>query len=141
MLGHLLRAETPPTAFYVALITSAVAPTVDTNTFTELTEVAAGNGYTSGGISIARNATDFDVWTDDDTNNYGLMQIKDTVWTASGGSLPGSGDGARYAVLLDDNGTVSAREVWAWWDLTSDRTVSTGQTLTLADLELRGAGA
>lgn len=65
-----------------------------------------------------------------------LVQIKDVSWTASGGSIPSSGSGARYAVLTDDNATVGNREVLAYWDLTSDRTVSDGQTLTLQDLEI-----
>lgn len=132
------RNTSVPTNFYVALVTSATAPTVDTNTFSELTEIAAGNGYTSGGMSLSRNATDFDSLVENDTNDRAELQIKDLVWTASGGSIPGSGSGARYAVLLDDNVTVSSREVLAWWDLTSDRTVSTGQTLTLQNCEIRG---
>jgi hypothetical protein len=75
--------------------------------------------------------------TEDDTNDRGLVQVKDIAWTASGGSIPASGNGARYAVLTDDNGTVGSREVYAYWDLTADRTVSVGQTLTLQNLELR----
>ena len=136
-LDWVYRAATIPTVFYVALVTSAVAPTADTNTFGQLTEIAAGNGYTTGGISIARNATDFDVLTEDDGSDIAFVQIKDTVWTASGGSIPASGGGARYAVLLDDNVTVASRLVLAFYDLTSDRTVSDTQTLTLQDIELR----
>lgn len=137
MLGWPLRQETMPTNFYVALVTSAVAPTQDINTLGELTEIAAGNGYTSGGYQLGKNSTDFDVWTEDNANDRGLIQIKDIVWTASGGSIPASGDGARYAVLTDDNATVGSREVYAYWDLVSDRQVSNGQTLTLQDCELR----
>jgi hypothetical protein len=131
------RNGTEPTTFYVALVTSAAAPTADTNTLGDLTQIAAGNGYTSGGIAVARNSTDFDTLTEDDTNDRGDLQIKDLTWTASGGSIPGSGNGARYAVLTDDNATVNSREVYAYWDLTSDRSVSTGQTLTLQNLEIR----
>lgn len=126
-----------PTNFYVALVTSATAPIADTNTLSQLTEIAAGNGYTSGGISLTKNTTDFDVLTENDTNDRGELQIKDLVWTASGGSIPASGGGARYAVMTDDNVTVGSREVYHYWDLTSDRTVSTGQTLTLQDCEIR----
>ena len=137
LLDWVFRGTTMPTNFYVALVTSATAPTADTNTLSELTEIAAGNGYTTGGYSLTPGATDFDSITEDDTNDRGEVQIKDVVWTASGGSLPGSGSGARYAVLLDDNATVGSREVLAWWDLTSDRSVSDGQSLTLQDLEMR----
>lgn len=137
LLDELFRNPTEFTNFYVALVTSAVAPTADTNTLSELTEIAAGNGYTSGGIQLARNSTDFDVSAEDDTNDLSKIQIKDLVWTASGGSLPASGSGARYAVLTDDNATVGSRQVLGFWDLVSDRQVSAGQTLTLQDCELR----
>lgn len=136
LLSWGLRAATRPTNFYVALVTSATAPTADTNVMSDLTQIATGNGYTSGGYSLTPGNTDFDVLTEDDTGDKGYIQIKDVVWTASGGSIPGSGNGARYAVLTDDNATVANREVLAYWDLSSDRTVSSGQTLTLQDLQL-----
>jgi hypothetical protein len=119
------------------LVTSATAPVADTNTASELTEITAGNGYTAGGFQLSRNSTDFDVWTEDDTNDRGLVQLKDITWTASGGSIPGSGSGARYAVITDDNVTDASREIYIYFDLTSDRTVSDGQTLTLQDCEIR----
>ena len=137
MLDAIFRATALPTNFYVGLVTSATAPTQDINTFSELTEIAAGNGYTTGGYSLARNSTDFDTLTEDDGGDVGLIQIKDVTWTASGGPIPSSGGGARYAVLLDDNGTVGSREVWAYWDLVSDRSVQDGSPFTLIDLELR----
>jgi hypothetical protein len=96
MLGRAYRGVALPTNFYVALVTSAVAPVADTDVKSSLTEIASGNGYTTGGISLSKNSTDFDVWTEDDTNDRGLIQIKDLVWTASGGALPASGNGARY---------------------------------------------
>ncbi len=136
-LQSLFRNTGWPTNLFVALVTSAAAPGPDTNTFGQLTEIAAGNGYTSGGISLTKNSTDFDTLTEDDTNDWALTQIKDVVWTASGGPIPASGNGARYAVLLDDNVTVGSRQVIAYWDLTSDRVVSSGQTLTLQNCELK----
>lgn len=137
MLDWVFRATAAPTNFFVALVTSAAAPTADTNTLSQLTEIANGNGYTTGGYSLTKNSTDFDVLNENDANDRGEIQIKDVAWTAATGSLPASGGGARYAVLVDDNATVGSREVLAYWDLTSDRTISVGQTLTLQDLELR----
>ena len=137
LLEGIYRATGVPVNFNVGLVTSAVAPVADTNTFGELTEIAAGNGYTTGGIQLTKNATDFDVLTEDDTNDRGLIQIKDLVWTASGGPIPASGAGARWAAFCDDNVTIASREVWHYWDLVSDRTVSSGQSLTLQDCEIR----
>ena len=137
VLEGIYRNAGVPTNFNVGLVTSAVAPVADTNTFGELTQIATGNGYVDGGIQLTKNATDFDVLTEDDGNDRGIIQIKDLVWTASGGPIPASGGGARYAAFCDDNVTVGSREVWHFWDLVSDRTVSDGQTLTLQDCEVR----
>jgi hypothetical protein len=137
LLDQVLRRSTMPTNYYVALVTSAVAPSADTNTLGQLTEIAAGNGYTTGGYQLTPNATDFDTSTEDDTNDRGFIQLKDITWTASGGSIPASGSGARYAVLTDDNVTVGSREVLLYWDLGADRSVSNGQSLTLQNCEAR----
>lgn len=135
-LGWSFRGVTIPTNFYARLCTSATAPNVDINIASELTQVSAGTGYTAGGMSLAKNATDWDVWTEDDTADDAFIQLKDLVWTASGGTLPAT-DSARWAVLTDDNATDGSREIYAWWDLVSDRQVSDGQTLTLVNCELK----
>lgn len=126
-----------PTNYYVALLTSATAPGADTNVMSDHTQIAVGNGYADGGYQLSLNATDFDTPAEDDGSDFGSMKIKDIVWTASGGSIPDTGDGARYAVLTDDNATVANREIYYFWDLTSDRSVSNGQTLTLQDCDIR----
>lgn len=132
-------AQNIPTNFYIALVTSAVAPTRATNTFSELTEIANGQGYTTGGYSITRNTTDFDSQTEDDSGNTFTLKLKDIVWTASGGSLPASGSGASYAVMLDDNVTIANRDVLQYWSLGSAISVSSGQTITLVDLTIQSA--
>jgi len=137
MMEEYFRATGAPTVFYVALLTSATVPDADTNVMSDVSEVTAGNGYTTGGIAVSRTSTGFDVLTESDASDYSQMQVLDVVWTASGGNLPASGTGAVYAVLTDDNATVASREIYAYWSLTSARTVSDGQTLTLADLEMR----
>lgn len=137
ILEQKYRAATRPTNYYMRLCTSASTPTADTNTASDLTQIAAGNGYTAGGYSLNPNSTDFDVLTEDDANDRALIQLKDIVWTASGGSLPASGGGARWAVLTDDNATDGSRVVEAFFDLSSDRSVSSGQTLTLQNCEIR----
>lgn len=139
MLDGWWRGQNLPTNLYAALCTSATTPNADINTLSELTQIAAGNGYTTNGMSLSRNTTDFDVLTEDDANDRALVQLKDLVWTASGGSLPGSGNGARWLVITDDNATAGSRHVLGWFDLASDRTVSSGQTLTIQDAEFRVA--
>ncbi len=126
-----------PTNFYVALVTEAKAPDADFKTLSQLTEVAAGNGYTSGGYQLSRDATDFDVLEEKDEADRAIIQIKDVSWTASGGAIPTSGDGPRYAVLTDDNATVADREVLAFWDLGANLYVNAGSILQFEDLELQ----
>lgn len=134
-LNILLRNGAEPTVFYLFLMTSASTPTDDTNTKADITECPNGVGYTTGGVSLSRNSTDFDVLTEDDANGRAFVQLRDITWTASGGDMPSTA--ARYAGLSDDNGTDASREIYAWWDLSSNRQVSDGQTLTLQNAELR----
>ena len=137
MLDWVFRGVALPTNLYVALATDATPPTPATNTLGDLTQITTGNGYSDGGFQLARNATDFDVLTEDDSQDRALVQIKDVVWTAAAGPIPASGDGARYSVLTDDNATVANRGVVAYWDLVTDRSVLATETLTLQDLTLR----
>ena len=44
-----------PTNFYIILFTDASAPDADTDQESDLTEIAAGNGYTTGGYSLDKN--------------------------------------------------------------------------------------
>ncbi len=137
VLGWVFRGVALPTNFYVALITNAAEPTADTNTKAEITEIANGNGYTTGGYQLTRNSTDFDVWTEDDVNDRALIQVKDLVWTANTGPIPASGTGIYYAILTDDNATDGSREIYGKWDVGTAVSVSDGQTITLQDLEIR----
>lgn len=122
------------------------APGVDTNTLSELSEIAAGNGYTAGGLALSRDSSGFPTLTEDDTNNLASIVAANGVYTASGGPIPASGAGASYEVLLDDNATVGNREVLAVFDLNgitgqamgSAHSVSDGQPLTLQSATLRG---
>ena len=95
LLGWGFRAVATETNTYLALLTSATSPTADTNLMSDHTQIATGNGYADGGYSLTPGATDFDVWTEDDGNDRGLIQIKDVVWTAAAGPIPASGSGAR----------------------------------------------
>ena len=131
-------ADTSP--WYLALMTDTAALTVNTIVFDTVKQINIGNGYTDGGDIIARDtATELTVWDDieDTAGDYGYIRLADHVWTASGGSLPNGGSGAAFAVLLDGNATIGSRQVYAWWDLTEARSVSSGSTITLQDIEIR----
>jgi len=137
ILNWAFRAVALPANMYVALCTDAIEPTVDMNTLSDLTEIADGNGYVEGGYTLTPGTTDFDTIAEDDVNDLSNVQLKDIVWTASGGSIPDSGDGARYAVLLSYHATPASREIIAVWDLVTSRSITNGFVLTLANCELR----
>lgn len=128
-----LRGDTP-TNLFMALCTSANTPDADTDKLSDLIEIQDGQGYTAGGYSLNLDSTDLDTLTEHDSLDRGSIQFKDIIWTASGGTLPASGDGARWAVLIDDH---SDPNVWAYFDLTSDRQVSDGQELKIQNCEIR----
>lgn len=129
------QTTTPPTTYYFALITDdATIPSFDTNTWSQLSagELPTGNGYTANGQAFTANTTNFPTLTENDTDDLGSITLKDVTWSASGGTIPASGGGARYLILMDNNGTVGNREVLAYWDLQTDRTALSGTDLTVA---------
>lgn len=133
LLGYLFRLSTRPANCNLVLFTAASSPTVDTNLVSDLTEISNGNGYTTNGQSVALNGTDVDTWTEDDSGNYAFVQLKDFAWTATGAGI----SSIRYAGLVDDNGTPANRQVFIVWDLGSTITLTSGQTLTLQNMEAR----
>ena len=81
--------------FRVALFRAASnAETQSLNNFSQLTnQTASGNGYTSGGNTLAGVT-----WTS--SNGVARFDSNDTTWNASGGSIV-----AQIAVLYDDTDT------------------------------------
>lgn len=81
-----------------------------------ITEVANGNGYTTGGnaatVSSATQAT----------GTYKLVLADPAVWTASG-----AGFSFQYAVLVDTTAGINV----GYWDYGSSQTVAAGETVTV----------
>jgi hypothetical protein len=119
------------------MCTSANTPTADTNVLGDLTQIAAGNGYIAGGLSITPGGTFWPYLAEDDANDRAVMIATPTGWTGNGGPIPASGNGARWLVLTDDNATSASRDVFCFWDLGADRVVSNGQSLSLIDITIR----
>ena len=125
VLNYAFRAVSTPSTYKLHLCTSASAPSADTNTLGDLTEIS--DSYTVS--SLTPGTTDFDSTQEDDSNDKGIIQIKDITFA-------GPITNARYCVLTDDNATEASREVLLYWDLASDRSVSSGQNLVLQDLQI-----
>jgi hypothetical protein len=92
------------------LRTSSYTPNKDHNHAGLSAEVANGNGYTTGGATLA-NVTS----TQDNTNDRGTMDADDVQWTSSSFT-------ARYATLYD----TTATKLICCIDFGGDVTVSSG---------------
>lgn len=98
----------------------ALTNTVPVNTNTVLaniTQIANGNGYTTGGTQATISTSAQSAGT------YKLV-LADVVFTASGAMGP-----FQYAVLYDD--TATNDELIGWWDYGSPVTLASGDTFTV----------
>jgi flagellar capping protein FliD len=96
------------------------APTATNTVLANITEVANGNGYTTGGISVGT------ITGAQTSGTFKLTGGTDPVWAASG-----AGFTARYAVLYNDTPTSPADPLIGWWDYGSSVTLAAGETFTV----------
>jgi hypothetical protein len=101
-------------ALKVAL--SNVAPVATNTILANITQIAAGNGYATGGSAITVTAS---------SQTAGLYKLvaNDLVFTAAGGAIATF----RYAVLYNDTPTSPVDPLIGWWDY--------GAAVNLADTE------
>ena len=93
-------------------------------------ELASGNGYTTGGVTLANI-----VIAVDDANDRGTVTWDDVVWTAVTGSIgPTPG-----AVIIQDTGTASTSIIVGYGAFSSERTITVGNTLTISPVTVRAA--
>lgn len=98
---------------------SNTAPLVTNGIKTDLTEISAGNGYTTGGniATVTSSAQSSGV--------YKLVLADPSTWTASGGAMASF----RYAVLYNDDATND--ELIGYWDYGSTVTLADGDSFTV----------
>lgn len=100
------------------VLLTLTAPVAGNAVKADLTEIAAGNGYSAGGTaaSISSSAQS--------SGTYKLV-LADVVFTASGGAIANF----RYAVLYND--TAASDELIGFWDYGSTVTLASGETFTV----------
>ena len=95
-----------------------VAPVATNGVKADLTEIAAGNGYTAGGTAVTVSASS------QTGGSYTATLTGNTVFTAGGGNIAPF----QYAVLYND--TATNDELVAWWDYGSSISPADGETFT-----------
>ena len=103
--------------FKVALTNTAPVAT-DTG-LANITQIAAGTGYTTGGSASTITISE--------TGGTTTIGAADVVFTASGGSI----GPLRYAVLYNDTATSPADALIGYWDYGSSITITDGNSLTV----------
>ena len=102
------------------ILLTNTAPTSSNAVKADVTEIAAGNGYTAGGNTAALTSS---------TQSAGLYKLvlgNPATWTASGGSI----GPFRYAVLY--NSTAGSGNLIGFWDYGSAVTLASGETFTVS---------
>ena len=109
-----------PSHVYKVLLTN-VAPVAANAVKADITEIAAGNGYTAGG-----NVASISSWAQ--TAGVGKLVLADpSTWTAAGGSI----GPFRYAVFYNDSQSSPAKPLVGWWDYGSSVLLAAGETFTV----------
>lgn len=101
------------------LLTNTAPVAATTKVKGDLTEIAAGSGYTAGGADV-QNATSR---TGAQTSVTGV----DVVFTAAGGAI----GPFRYAVLYNDSVASPVKPVIGYWDYGSAVTLNDGESFTV----------
>jgi hypothetical protein len=104
-------------------LTNTAPDVVNHKVFADLTEIAAGGGYTAGGWSIGAHT-----WAESGAGVWDLVQSADAPITATTGFGP-----YRYVHLY--NFSAAAKNLLWYWDLGSSISTPAGQTFT----ELHGS--
>lgn len=96
-----------------------VAPAAANTVFSNLTEIAAGNGYTAGGIALTTTS-----YSQSGGTAKLILAAPNPAWTAAGGTMASF----RYYVLYDS--MASGSPLIGWWDYGSIVSLTVGQTFT-----------
>ncbi|WP_244645709.1 hypothetical protein [Bradyrhizobium campsiandrae] len=95
------------------------APVATNTVYNTPADLAAGNGYASGGNSVGT------ITGAQTSGTFKFVGGTDPAWTASGGSI----GPFQYAVLY--NATSPTKPLIGWWDYGTAITLTNGNTFTI----------
>jgi hypothetical protein len=101
-------------SYFIALTNTAPLNTY--TSFSQITEISPGNGYTAGGEETTVTVSE--------TGGTTTVSGTEVTFAASTGTI----GPFRYAVLYNDSTTSPADALVAWWDYGSSVTLSDGET-------------
>ena len=101
--------------FKVALTNSA--PVATNTILSDITQIASGGGYTTGGATTTITVSE--------TSGTTTVSGTEVQWTGSGGGMATF----RYAVLYNDSATSPADALIAWFDYGAATTLLDGESL------------
>lgn len=100
------------------IMLTLVAPVATNSVYADLTEIANGNGYTTGGTTIASTAYS-------QTSGVAKLTGNAVVFTASGGAIANF----RYAVIYST--TATNKDLIGFFDYGATVTLNSGETFTV----------
>ncbi len=104
----------------IKLMLTNTAPVATNSVKADLTEIAGGNGYTAGGVTLSLTTSQ------QISGVYRAIFADPGPWTASGGSI----GPFRYVVAYNDTPTSPADPLIGWYDYGSAITLAAGETFT-----------
>lgn len=91
------------------------APLASNTVYTDITQIAAGNGYTTGGVTAT-------VTSSSQTDGVYSLVLSGVTWTAAGGDIATH----RYAVLYND--TAASKNLIAYADYGVSAVIASGNS-------------
>lgn len=120
-LAHAVHDLKTGTSHVLKVMLTNTAPVATNAVLADLTEIAAGNGYTAGGTSVGT------ITGAQASGTFKLVGGTDPVITAAGGTI----GPFRYAVLYNTTPTSPLEPLIGWWDYGSSITLADGESLTV----------
>jgi hypothetical protein len=99
---------------------SNTAPSASNALLSDITQITAANGYSSGGTTIGSTNVTL-------SGGTATLSGSNVVFTASGGTI----GPFRYVVAYDSTPTSPLKPLIGWWDYGSSITLADGETFTV----------